>query len=147
MSSNNDLTTFLKNTEKALKKCTVPELNEAVEAFLKTRNENTEGIAIVLELVADTYNLTTRTLTTSNTRGKVQVARMMAYCLLHFDLGLNTRYIAKRIFGKWQNSVNLGILYYKRLDANIKTSKDSLLKEDKEFMENYERLQLKIKNK
>jgi chromosomal replication initiation ATPase DnaA len=118
---------------------TIDELNEAVVDFLKNKSNNREDINVALEIIAQFYGISKRTLIKSTDRGKVSVARKMAYIILHFDLGLNTRFIAKRIFDKWQNSVSVAITYYKRLDPS--------LKQDKIFLDNYEHLQLKIKNK
>ncbi len=133
-----DLSTFLKNTERALRSHTVEELNAALTTILKDKNDRSKEIDFVLELVADTYGISKRTLVQSNCRGKVQVAKKQCYCLLHFSLGMNTRYIAARIFNKWQNSVSAGIIYYKRLDVTIKS--------DKEFLDTFNELELKIKN-
>lgn len=139
MAQSTDLTAFLKNTEKALRNNTVKELNEAVVHFLKNKDEKIEEAHQVLQIVADEFAISKRVLQKSSARGKVETARKMAYCLLHFDLGLNTRYIAKRLFDRWVNSVSNGIKYYKSLDLKIK--------QDKDFMSTYERLQLKISTK
>jgi hypothetical protein len=132
------LTTFLKNTERALRTHTVEELNTALNTVLKDKNDRSKEIDFVLELVAQKYDISKRTLVQSNCRGKVQIAKKQCYCLLHFTCGMNTRFIAARIFNKWQNSVSAGIIYYKRLDPAIK--------DDKEFLDTFNELELKIKN-
>ena len=124
MSANNDLLIFLKNTEKALRHHTVDELNTALLDVLKSKTDKKEDISIVLELVSKEYNISKRTLINSTARGDIQVAKKMAQCLLHFSLGLNTRYIAARIFNRWQNSVSKSILYYKGLDLSVPIDKD-----------------------
>lgn len=139
MAQSNDLTDFLKNTEKALRNNTVKELNAAVLHFLKNKDEKIEEAHLILQVVADEFSISKRVLQKSSARGKVETARKIAYCLLHFDLGLNTRYIAEKLFDRWVNSVSNGIKYYKSLDMKIK--------QDKEFMSTYERLQLKISTK
>lgn len=139
MAQTNDLTDFLKNTEKALRNNTVQELNQAVVHFLKNKDEKIEEAHQILQIVADEFAISKRVLQKSSARGKVEIARKMAYCLLHFDLGLNTRYIAQKLFDRWVNSVSNGIKYYKSLDLKIK--------QDKDFMSTYERLQLKISTK
>ncbi len=139
MAQSNDLTDFLKNTEKALRNNTVKELNAAVVHFLRNKDEKIEEAHLILQVVADEFSITKRVLQKSSARGKVETARKIAYCLLHFDLGLNTRYIAEKLFDRWVNSVSNGIKYYKSLDMKIK--------QDKEFMSTYERLQLKISTK
>lgn len=139
MAQSNDLTDFLKNTEKALRNNTVKELNAAVVHFLRNKDEKIEEAHLILQVVADEFSISKRVLQKSSARGKVETARKIAYCLLHFDLGLNTRYIAEKLFDRWVNSVSNGIKYYKSLDMKIK--------QDKEFMSTYERLQLKISTK
>jgi hypothetical protein len=51
-------------------------------------------------------------------------------------LGLSIRYIAQRIFFNWHTSVAVGVKRFKT--ANIK------LKSDKEFVERYTALQMKL---
>ncbi len=133
-----DLTAFLKNTEKALRTNTVQELNSAIVLFLKNKDDRREEINNVLETVAEHYGISKRTLIKSSARGNIQTARVMSYCLLNFELGLTTRYIANTIFNKWQNAISNGIKYYKRLDSKIKT--------DKEFIDSYVALKKKITN-
>lgn len=137
MEGENELTTFLKNTAKALRSHTVEELNAAMVSVLKNGSERREEIEHVLGIVADHYGISKRTLVHSNSRGNTQRARYHAYLIFHFDLGMNTRFIAQKIFNKWQNSISVAILYYKRLDTAIKT--------DKEFLDIYELLQNKVK--
>ena len=133
MSANQNLLTFLKNTEKALRHHTVDELNDALLDVLKNRPDKKESISFVLELVAKEYRISRRTLVNSTARGEIQTAKKMAQCLLHFVLGLNTRYIAARIFNRWQNSVAKSILYYKSIDLNVPA--------DKEFNDMYNKLE------
>lgn len=136
MPQDNTLSAFLINTGKALRYGSVEELNEATVEYLKNKNKHSPAIDTILDLVSECYAISKRTLKTSNARGKVQVARNMAYCLLHFDAGLPTRYIAIQIFGKWQTSVTKGITYYKNLDMQIRR--------DADFMDTYTKLQLKL---
>ena len=153
MSESTALTTFFTNTAKALKHSTVDDLNEALTDFLKTKGKDTTRIECVLDLVSAKYSITKRTLKTSNARGKVQIARNMAYCLLHFDVCLDTRYVA-RIFDKWPNCVSRGISYFKLLDGRLQKNgeflelyMDDKYKKDREFMDNYRMLQKKINAK
>lgn len=133
-----DLTSFLKNTAKALETHTVIELNEALTSFLKnkTQDKNSVGVNEVLEIVCSNYGISKRTLLKSTARGKVQVARKITYCLLHHKLGLPARYISKRIFDKWPNSISIAIQYYNKLDPNNKV--------DREFIDTYEKLKQQI---
>ncbi len=136
MADQNTLTTFLINTQKALKSHTIEELNAALCVVLKTRYEKIDEVDFVLDITAKAYGISKNTLLKSTSRGKVNVARKLSYCLLNLETGLSTRYIAKRIFQKYQNSISVGILYYKRLDPKIKA--------DREFIEMYEKLRLQI---
>jgi len=137
--SDKELSIYFKNTAKALENGSLEELNNVVADYSKLKDVNSENIDIVLCLVAEAYDISVRTLKMSNARGKVQTARNCCYLLLHLDLCLNLRYIGKRIFGKWPNSVARGINYYKRLDLKIKT--------DKEFNDVYENIRVKLKQK
>jgi chromosomal replication initiation ATPase DnaA len=135
----NELTTFLKNSTKALKNNTAAELNEAVVDFLKQKKawDKKKEIDAVLEMCAEEYGINKRTILHSTARGDVKKARYTAYCLLNFVLNLPTRHIASKIFGKWQNSITVAILYFKRIDPRIKA--------DKDFLDIYNRLEVRVK--
>lgn len=134
----NELNAFFKNTAKVLKNHTVRELNEAVVKFLKAKNttDKREGVDEVLEAVANNYGISKRVLIKSTARGKVHTARQMAYVILHYDTGLDTRYIANKIFSKWQNSVSIAIQFFKRLDPENEL--------DREFLRTYDKLKHKL---
>lgn len=124
MSASENLLTFLKNTEKALRTHSVEELNDALSEVLKDKSDKKQEINFVLDLVANEYKTTRRSLVNSTARGNIQTAKKMAQCLLHFVLGLNTRYIAARIFNRWQNSISKSISYYKTLNLAVQPDKD-----------------------
>ena len=64
----------------------------------------------------------------------LQQARNITYCILHLDLGLPIRYIAKRIFFlNWHISVGFSIKYHKSLNMNI--APDKLFKEKLETIQ------------
>lgn len=137
MESRSDLLQFFKSTERALKNNSLQELNYAISAISKKQVDKSDKIESILLMVSEQYQINKRDLIKKKARGKYQKARCMAYCLLHFDLNMNTRSIAVK-FERWQNAVCNGINYYKRLDNKIKS--------DREFFEIYEILQKKIIN-
>lgn len=136
----NDLAICFSNIGKALKTYSVAEFNTAVIEVLKSQETDLKKAEVnkVLDIVAEQFSISKRTLIKSSGRGTIQTAKFQAYLLLHFDLGLNTRYIAERVFDKWQNSIMCAIRYYKSLNTEIP--------EDREFLEVYTLLQKKIIN-
>ena len=132
MPEKKDIELLLQNIQEGLKKYTVKELNDAIITFLSKKGDKFEEINYVLQLVIDEFNITMHTLKKSNARGPITEAKQIAYCILHFNIGLSTRYIAKRIFNNWHTSVHTGILKLKRSDINHK--------QDKQFIDRYELL-------
>ncbi len=131
MSDKEELENLLKNIQEGLKKYSVKELNDAIIHFLGKKHDKTEEIEHILDIIATDYSISKRTLKTSKARGEIQDAKQIAYCLLHINLGLPIRYIAKRIFMyKWHNSVATGIHRYKRLNLNVKP--------DRQFKDKYD---------
>lgn len=112
------------------------QLNQRVIDLLNSKDDKQKYVDFALKLVCDEYGISKRILINSTARGKFQQARIMAYCLLHHELGLPARYIAKRIFDKWHNSILDGLRYFKTIDMSIK--------EQKQFHEVYIRLQEKL---
>jgi len=124
MSEKTELEDFVKHLQKGLEKLTIKEFNEILSTALSVSEDRQKGkekqILLILDLVKEEYNITKHALIYSKERGSVQEARMIAYCILHFNLELPIRYIAKRIFFlKVHNSVGRAILHYNKLDLNI----------------------------
>lgn len=134
MSEEKDLESLLKNIQKGLKHFSIKELSDNVFNFLKSKEEKTKEINIILKLVQNEFSISLSKLK-SNARGEIQDAKQLAYCLLHFDLGLSVRHISTRIFDNWHNSVFKGIKRLKNIDVNLKP--------DKEFFDKYQFLQAK----
>jgi hypothetical protein len=125
---------LLKNISIGLKKHSVKELNQAIIKVLNKKDDKSTEIEFVIKSVAEKFNLPVDTLLHGKGRGKLQDAKHICYCLLHFDLSIQIRYIAQRIFFNWPNSVQKGIDRYK--SASIST-----MKIDKQFIEIYTELQ------
>lgn len=135
-----DLKSFFKNTQKALQTHTVKELNDAVTNFLKNKdNKYPLGVDIVLDTVSAYFGISRRILVFSTARGNIQKARYIAYILLNKEFNIPTRYIAKTVFHKWPNNVMVALNYFKKLQPEIKA--------DKQFLETYELLKIKVKAK
>lgn len=121
--SQKDLVSLLSNVQEALKSYTVKELNDAILTALNQKHDLKKEVDFVVKTVANAYKIQPRTLMQSRARGDVQEARMVCYAVLHLDLEITARFIAKRVFNKYHNSVNDAIKRFRDLDPD-KFSKD-----------------------
>ena len=119
---------LLKNIALGLQKYEIEELNEALVLLLSKKSDQKSEIDYVIKLVSEIYEITPNTLLTSRSRGKIQQARKLAYCLLHYTLGLSIRQIAQ-LFNRFHNSVASALKEYKKHEPNR-------FKTDKEFEKN-----------
>ena len=138
MSEKKELETFFKNVQQSLKKHSLFEINESLQSMVCSENENQKerqkDIAFVFDAICKDFDIEKDTLIYGKSKKELQQARNIAYCILHFDLGLPIRYIAKRIFFlNWHNSVGVAIKYYKGLNLNI--SPDRKFKEKLEIIQ------------
>jgi hypothetical protein len=137
MPDNTEIDELLNNMRKALKHYSVKELNEAIIFALSEKKEDiSEPVKFVLKIVAKHYGISEKILKNSVSRGRIVEAKNISYCLLHYDLGLPTGYIANRIFFNWKNSVHLGTKKLKSLNLSIKA--------DKDFYDTYQQMQTKL---
>lgn len=127
---------LLKNIQEGLKKYSISELNEALIAILNKKHDKSEEIDYVFSIVTNEFNISIRTLKQKNHRGIINDAKQIAYCLLHLTLGLSIRHIADKIFFNWHTSVSIAIKRFKTTNTEIK--------QDKEFIDKYTKLQLKL---
>jgi hypothetical protein len=135
---NKDIGKLLKSIQEGLQRYSVQELNKALTSFLKKGGSEdiTFKIDYALQIVCDEYNVSRYFLINANERGDIQDAKRIAYCLLHYNLGLTIRYIAANIFNCYPNSVATGIKKYKNADVNIK--------HEKIFLDKYHSLRKKL---
>ena len=133
-----DLENLLSNIQKGLKEFSIKELNEAIILFLNKKSDKSIEINYILEIVASEYNISVKKLKAKHSRGLDQEAKQIAYCLLHLDLDLSTRYISRRIFMNNHNSLAIGIRKLKQADKNHKI--------DLMFIKKYELLKSKFIN-
>jgi chromosomal replication initiation ATPase DnaA len=131
-----ELETLLSSIQEGLKKFTITELNEAIISFLTKKGDKSIEIHYVLEIVAEEYSISPKSLLAKNARGNLQEAKQLCYSLLYFNLGLSLRYISSRIFFNNHNSVAIGVKRIKKADINHVT--------DKVLIEKYERLEQKL---
>lgn len=139
MSEKQDLQDFICNIQKGLKTFTIKEFSDAISCALTHKEQwsldNNKQVGLILDLVCKEYKISRHQLIYSKLRGTINHAKMVACCLLHFELSLPIRYISTRIFFlKWHNPVGVAIRYKKNLNLSIKIHK--------EFNDNYN----KIKN-
>ena len=137
-SETKDIETLLKSIQEGLKNYTVKELNEAIISFLNKKHDKTLEIDYVMTIVCNEFEVSKTTLKSKNARGNLQEAKQIAYCLLHLNLGLSIRYIAKRVFFNWPTSVAIGVKRFKSADINHK--------QDKQFIDKYSELEKKLIN-
>lgn len=139
MSKDKDLEDLLKNIQEGLKKFTIKELNDAIVEFFNKKDDKTQEIYYILEIVSEEFKTNVRQLKKKNVRGDLSDAKQVCYCLLHFKLGLSTRYISEKVFySNWHSVVHKAICRYK--NANIS------LKPDREFVDIYNKLSEKFIN-
>jgi chromosomal replication initiation ATPase DnaA len=126
-----ELEQLLKNIHTGLKKYSIKELKDGIVSYFNKNDDKSLEIQSILEVVSDYYGISISTLKKKNVHGDLQDAKQICYCILNFQLGLSTRYIAERIFNSSSHTrVHVGIMRFK--NANI------LLKPDKDFIEKYE---------
>ncbi len=136
MDENKDLEILLKNLQDGLKNHSLKELNDALVVAINNKYDKKADIDNVLLLVCKNYKISIKTLLSSHARGEIQEAKQIAYCLLHINLGLSIRYIAKRVFFNWPSSVMIGVKRYKFANPKVK--------DDAAFLETYNNLQQKL---
>jgi chromosomal replication initiation ATPase DnaA len=137
MNKDRDLEDLLKNIQEGLKKFTIKELNDAIVEFFNKKDDKTKEIYYILEIVSEEFKTNVRHLKKKNVRGDLSDAKQISYCLLHFKLGLSTRYISEKVFSSnWHSVVHKAILRFK--NANLS------LKPDREFVEIYNKLSEKF---
>ena len=137
MSKERDIEELLKNIQEGLKKYTIKELNAAIVEFFNRKDDKTQEVHYILEIVSNEYQITPRVLKKKGARGDLSDAKQLAYCLLHFNLGLSTRYISEKVFqSNWHSPVHKAILRYKTANPNLKP--------DREFIDKYNELSQKF---
>lgn len=137
MSEKKALETFFKNVQQNLKNYSLCEINESLEWMSNNDIYKQKDISMILDVICEDFNIEKETLIYGKTKKELQQARNIAYCILHLDLGVPIRYIAKRIFFlKWHNSVAVAIKYHKSLNVNIAP--------DRKFKEKMETIQKTI---
>lgn len=143
-SQSRELETFLRNLQLGLKRFSLAELNESIEALVNDKSEKTRQrkakVDLVVNVICRHYNLDRDIFLRGRGKGVVQTARKFAYCILHNDYDLPIRYISNQVFDlKWHTSVSVTIQYYKSLNEEIKP--------DKEFIEKLNELRKEINHK
>jgi chromosomal replication initiation ATPase DnaA len=129
MSGNKQFVALLNNIKEGLKTHTPEELNAAIIEVLNSKHDKAPEIKFVILAVCKKFSISKRTLIKSSARGDIQQARQLTYCLLHMDLGLSIRHVAKKVFNKFPNSVAVAIKYHRNCDEKIPS--------EREFMEKY----------
>lgn len=135
MSESKEVENLFKNIQSGLKTYSVKDLNKAIVSFLSKKHEKITEIDFIMIETSKKFEISVEKLNQANTRGIIQDAKQVCYCLLHFDLGLSIRNVAK-IFGNYPNSVATGVNRLKNCDSNIKY--------DKIFLENYKEMQVRL---
>ena len=136
MKDNKEIVALLNNIQEGLKHYTPDELNKILVKELSKKHDKAPEIEFVLNSVCKKFTISRRTLIKSSSRGEIQQARALAYCLLNLNLGLSIRHIATKIFNKWANSVAIAIKYYRNCDTKIPS--------EKRFLQKYEELQKQL---
>jgi chromosomal replication initiation ATPase DnaA len=128
-----DIQKLLKNIVEVLKHYTLPEFNDILVSVVNEKGDSHYAEKYILDLVCETYKISHRALIYSKSNPNVTKARQVTFCLLHFTLGLSTRYIAKQIFHfNHHNTVGSAIKMYKKLNPSL--APDRELKESIELL-------------
>ena len=143
MPEKEDIITLFRNIQQGIKKYNIKSVNDAIEKAIDsidtTQKSKQEQINLVLKSVCNEYAITREQLIRSKSRGEIQQAKIVTYCLLHYQLGLTIRHIAQKVFFRnHHTSVALGVKYFKNLNTNIKP--------DKEFNDRFERVKSVVLN-
>ena len=102
---------LLKNIALGLQKYKIDDLNEAICKIIAKKENQQAEIDYVMKMVSRMYQITPSTLVKSRSRGDIQQARKLAYCLLHYTLGLSIRQVAT-LFNRWHNSIASALRQY-----------------------------------
>lgn len=123
MISKKDLVNLITNLQDALKVYSVRELNDALLIALNEKFDFKKEVDFVMRSVASNYKVQRSLILTSKKRGEIQEARMIVYAILHYDLEISARQIAKKIFNKYPNSILDALKKFRELEPE-KFSKD-----------------------
>lgn len=139
-SDKEELSSLVKNIHKGLQTYGVKELNDALTSLLEKKSTKTKKVEVVFQCVCNEYDINLKQLLYSTARKITGEARPIAIALLHFNLGLTFRKISRGVFErKYYTFVANAIKRHKTLDVS--------LKQDREYKERYDRIELAIKNK
>lgn len=127
-SQTRELEIFLRNIQIGLKKYSLNELNQTIEALVTDKNEKGRQrkakVDIVVSVICKHFELDKEKFLNGRGKGLIQQARKYAFCILHNDFDLPIRYISSEVFSlKWHTSVSLVIQYAKTLNEDIKPDK------------------------
>jgi chromosomal replication initiation ATPase DnaA len=133
-----DVSQLLKSISVGLQKYGISEFNTEIKKIIAKKADQQREINFVINMVSGQYTITPNTLLNSRSRGKIQEARTLAYCLLHLTLGLSIRKIAV-IFGRYHNSIASAL-------KSFSEQQPEKFKMDKEFSSLYEKCQDRLLN-
>lgn len=136
---NKELRSFFDNIQRGLETHSIKELNAALSDVLDDKADMREEIQMVLQVVSKEFGCTPKMLMQKNARGEMRDAQDLCYGLMHIDLRLKVRFIAKRIFSCWPTSVSKGATRLKKLNPKIN--------QDKILIARYENLKQALANK
>lgn len=132
MENNKDVTFLLKNISDGLKIFSIQELNQAlVEILRKNRSKNVSDVDFLVSCVCQEMKISRSAVFEKYTRDETYHAKIIIFIIINEHYGWSHRKIAKK-FGVFQNSVSVGIKFYKNLNPEK-------IKSDKEFLDKYHR--------
>lgn len=123
---------FFKSALECLKHLSPAEIAEQLTKISTQNSDKKFHIEFILNSVSAEFEISRRSLIYSAQRGNIQQAKQLAYCLLHFEVGLPVRYIGKRVFSVAHPSVVRALKRYNNINL--------LVPADREFKEKYEKL-------
>lgn len=127
---NKDISRLLSSIQSGLQKYTIKQLNNALISILNNDYTQSEVFKIdyALQIVCEEYNITIKVLMNKTLRGEIYQAKILAFCLLYFNLGLTIRQIANNVFNCYPTSVARAIKKIKYANMNMRQEEELVLR-------------------
>lgn len=137
MTDKKEFSRLLTNLQIGLDVLDVKTLNSVLKnAINSSERGQIEIIDYVLSIVCEHYTISRQQIMQKSARGVIHDARDISYCLLVNVAKFKVRFVAKKIFNNWPNSVQLGVNRLKEINPK--------LKDDKAFYDAFNILQDKL---
>jgi len=125
---------------KGVKILGVDAMNKSISDIIYGDYKQDDVIEYIFQCICDEYQMSRNTLIRGTGRGEQAQARRIAWCLLYNVLNIKLSFISKRIFFYSDHmAVYRAVIMLKKIDVKIK--------HEREFVERYEKIKIKVENK